>query len=140
MDRVLFDVTERAEIVNVPVITDMVDAELEKLDASMKALMQINIAIDELFSNIAKYAYGDEGGDARVIMSFCEDRNEVSLTFMDSGARYDPTAQEDPDVTLPAEERGIGGLGILLVKKSMDGIGYEYKDGQNCLTIKKIIR
>ena len=140
MDKVLFDVVKRAEIPNVTVVTDMVDAELDKLESSMKAQMQINIAIDEIFSNIAKYAYGEEGGDARVIMTVNDSLDEVSLTFIDKGVHYDPMAQEDPDITLPAAQRSIGGLGILLVKKTMNSVKYEYKDGMNCLTIKKSIK
>ncbi len=140
-NKVLLDITRKAEIKNVTEVTDLVDAELEKLDCSMKAQMQINIAIDELFSNIAKYAYGVEGGgDARILMTICEPRNEISLTFIDSGVPYDPTAQEEPDITLPAEKRDIGGLGILLVRKSMNGLEYEYKDGKNRLTIRKVIK
>ena len=140
MNKVLLDVTEKAEIKNVTVVTALIDEELEKLECSMKAQMQIDIAIDELFSNIAKYAYEGGEGDARVIMTFCEARNEVSITFVDHGVQYDPTAQEDPDITLPAEKRSIGGLGILLVRKSMNSLEYEYKDNSNWLTIRKVIK
>ncbi len=137
---ILLDVTRKAEIENVEEVTDLVDAELEKIECPMKAQIQINIAIDELYSNIAKYAYGEERGDARVILKYFEPLGEITLTFMDSGSLYDPTAQAEPDVTLPAEKRSIGGLGLLLVKKSMDGMEYEFKDGMNCLTIKKKIK
>ena len=140
-EEVLLDVTRKAVTDAVTEVTDLIDAELEKLDCPMKAQVQINIVIDELFSNIVKYAYEEEGGgDARVIMKYCEPRGEVAITFADSGEPYDPTEQEDPDITLPADQRGIGGLGILLVRKTMDEFSYEYKDGMNMKTIKKIIR
>jgi len=124
-------------IENVPVVTDSVDEELEKIDCPMKAEMQINIAIDELFGNIANYAYNPEVGPATVRVEVMDDPMSVVLTFIDHGMPFDPTAKADPDTTLSAEERGVGGLGIFLVKKSMDEISYEYKDGQNILKIKK---
>ena len=94
----------------------------------MKAQMQIDIAIDELFGNIAHYAYNPEVGEATVRIEVIEDPLAVVITFIDNGVPYDPLKREDPDTTLSAEEREIGGLGIYLVKKSMDEITYEYKD------------
>jgi len=101
--------------------------------------MQIDIAIDELFGNIAQYAYNPEVGPATVRVEVQEDPIAVIITFIDNGMPYDPLAKEDPDVTLSAEERGIGGLGIYMVKKTMDDVTYEYKNGQNILKIKKNI-
>ena len=101
--------------------------------------MQIDIAIDELFVNIAHYAYNPDIGTATVRVEVKENPLAVIVTFIDHGVQYDPLATEDPDTTLSAEERRIGGLGIYIVKKSMDEITYEYKDGQNILTIKKNI-
>ena len=103
----------------------------------MKAQMQIDIAIDELFGNIAHYAYNPDVGEATVRVEVIEDPLAVTITFIDNGVPYDPLAKADPDTTLSAEERDIGGLGIYMVKKSMDNITYEYKDGQNILKIKK---
>ena len=128
-----------ATVENIEVVTDFVNEQLEALDCPMKAQMQIDIAIDELFGNIAHYAYNPEVGDATVRVEIIEDPLTVVITFIDKGVPYDPLAKEDPDVTLSAEERGIGGLGIYMVKKSMDDITYEYKDGQNILKIKKYI-
>ena len=105
----------------------------------MKAQMQIDIAIDELFGNIAHYAYNPEIGQATVRVEVVENPLAVTITFIDNGVPYDPLAKADPDTTLSAEEREIGGLGIYMVKKSMDDITYEYKDGQNILKIKKHI-
>ena len=131
------ELTIAATVENIEVVTDFVNEQLEALDCPMKAQMQIDIAIDELFSNIAHYAYNPEVGDATVRVEVTEDPLAVVITFIDNGVPYDPLAKEDPDTTLSAEERKIGGLGIYMVKKSMDEIAYEYKDGQNILAIKK---
>ena len=128
-----------ATIDNIPTVTAWVDEQLEALDCPMKAQMQIDIAIDELFSNIARYAYNPETGPATVRVEVAENPMAVVITFIDKGIPYDPLKQEDPNTPLPAEEREIGGLGIFMVKKTMDDIAYEYKDGQNILTIKKNI-
>ena len=114
-----------------------VDEELEKHDCGMKAQMQIDVAVEEIFVNIAHYAYSPEIGVATIRVEIEEDPLAVTLTFIDNGVPYDPLAKEDPDVTLSAEERQIGGLGIFMVKKSMDDVTYDYKDGKNILTIKK---
>ena len=126
-----------ATVENIEVVTDFVNEQLEELDCPMKAQMQIDIAIDELFGNIAHYAYNPEVGDAIVRVEVVEDPLAVVITFIDQGVPYDPLAKADPNTTLSAEEREIGGLGIFMVKKSMDEIAYEYKDGQNILKIKK---
>ena len=128
-----------ATVENIEVVTDFVNEQLEALDCPMKAQMQIDVAIDELFGNIAHYAYTPEVGDATVRVEVIDAPLAVIITFIDNGVPYDPLAKADPDVTLSAEEREIGGLGIFMVKKSMDDIAYEYKDGQNILKIKKNI-
>ena len=98
----------------------------------MKVVSQINIAVDEIFSNIARYS------GATAVSVGCEaEKDRAVLRFADNGRPYDPTEQADPDVTLSAEERDIGGLGIFMVKKTMDEIQYEYENGFNILTIQK---
>ena len=129
-----------ATIDNIPTVTAFVDEKLEELNCPIKAQMQIDIAIDELFSNIAKYAYHPGSGPATVKVEVEEDPMAVIITFIDHGTPYDPLANEDPDVTLNVDEREIGGLGIFVVKKTMDDISYEYKDGHNILKIKKEIK
>ena len=129
-----------ATVENIEVVTDFVNEQLETVDCPMKAQMQIDIAIDEIFGNIAHYAYAQGEGDATVRIEIIEDPLSAVITFIDSGTPYDPLAKEDPDITLSAEERGIGGLGIYMVKKSMDEITYEYKDEQNILAIKKSLK
>ena len=131
------ELTVEAKTTNIEAVTDFVNEQLEALDCPMKAQMQIDIAIDELFGNIAHYAYNPEIGKATVRVEVIEDPLAVTTTFIDNGVPYDPLAKADPDTTLSAEERDIGGLGIYMVKKSMDDITYEYKDGQNILKIKK---
>ena len=128
-----------ATVENIEAVTDFVNEQLEAIDCPMKAQMQIDIAIDELFGNIAHYAYNTEVGEAVVRVEVLEAPLAVVITFIDRGVPYDPLAKDDPDVTLSAEEREIGGLGIYMVKKSMDDITYEYKDGQNVLKIRKNI-
>lgn len=122
---------------NIPVVTDFVNEQLEEHGCSLKSQMQIDIAIDELFGNIAQYAYEQNVGSATVRVELSEEPLSVIITFIDNGVPYDPLRKNDPDTTLSAEEREIGGLGIYMVKKSMDGIEYEYKDGQNILKITK---
>lgn len=131
------ELTVNASVENIGTVTAFVDHELEELGCPLKAQMQIDVAIDELFGNIARYAYQPEIGQATVRVEVVEDPLAVMITFIDSGRPFDPLLREDPDVTLSASEREIGGLGIFVVKKTMDAIDYEYKDGCNILKIRK---
>lgn len=131
------ELTLLATIENIETVIDFVNGQLEEIKCPLKAQMQIDIAIDELFGNIAHYAYNPETGPATVRVEVTEDPIAVVITFIDRGVPYDPLKKEDPDITLSAEERAIGGLGIFMVKKTMDEISYEYKDGKNILRIKK---
>lgn len=131
------ELTINTTLESIPEVTAFVDEQLEAMDCPMKAQMQIDIAIDELFSNIARYAYNPEVGPATVRVEVTEDPIAVVITFIDHGVPYDALAKADPDVSLSAEEREIGGLGIYMVKKSMDEVAYEYKNGQNILRIRK---
>lgn len=133
MKELTVDATEES----ISVITEFVDEQLEQLNCPMKALMQINIAIDELFSNIVHYAYHPEVGPATVRVEVLKTPLSVVITFIDQGVPYDPLAKADPDISLSADEREIGGLGIYIVKKNMNEISYEYKDGRNILKIRK---
>lgn len=133
------ELTIDATVENIVTVTSFVEAELEALDCPMKAQMQIAVAIDELFGNIAHYAYNPDVGPATVRVEVMKSPLAVVITFIDNGVQYDPLARQDPDTALSAEEREIGGLGIYMVKKSMDEITYTYKDGQNILQIRKNI-
>ena len=129
------EITVRAEAERLGEVTDFVNAELEAFGCPMKVLMQIDLAVEEIFVNIASYAYGPKGGDALIRIG-TED-GSVRVIFEDRGIPFDPTAQEDPDRSSPAQEREIGGLGIFLTKRIMDEVTYEYRDGKNILTIRK---
>jgi len=131
------ELTIAATVENIGVVTDFVDEQLEALDCPIKAQMQINIAIDELFGNIAHYAYHPKTGDATVRVEVIQEPLSVVITFIDQGVPFDPLKNEDPDTGLSAEERDVGGLGIFMVKKSMDEISYVYRDGKNILSIRK---
>ena len=122
---------------NLDVVTEFVNDFLSKVTNNKKAIYQINVAIDELFSNIVKFAYNPEVGKAIVRIELKEEPVSVSISFVDNGRPFNPLELENPDITLDASERQIGGLGIFIVKQSMDEISYEYKNNQNILTIKK---
>ena len=131
------ELTIEATPENVDTVIEFVDEMLEEYGCGMKEQMAIDVAIDELFANIAHYAYNPETGYATVRVDVLNDPLSVEVTFIDNGKQYDPLAKDDPDTTLSVEDRPIGGMGILIVKKSMDVVSYEYKDGKNILTIKK---
>ena len=124
---------------NLQKVLDFVDARLETADCPMKSKMQLDLAVEEIFVNIANYAYAPGKGKATVRVEVSDAPVTVTITFIDRGVPYDPLKKADPDVTLSAGEREIGGLGIFLTKKVMDDISYEYKNGQNILTLKKKI-
>ena len=135
--RYMKEMTLEATVGNIPIVTDFINTELEALECPMKAQMQIDIAVDELFGNIAQYAYDPLTGPATVRVEVDDDPMAVIITFIDHGKPYDPLAGKEPDITLNAEDREVGGLGVFLVKKTMDEITYEYKNGQNILKIRK---
>ena len=121
---------------NLDSVIQFVDEQLEEYGCGMKQQMAIDLAVEELFVNIAHYA---DTGYASVLVDVIKDPLSVEITFIDNGKPYDPLAKSDPDTSLSVEDRPIGGMGIFLVKKSMDLVNYEYKDGKNILTIKKNI-
>lgn len=111
------------------------EGELEKHDCNLKTMMMISVMVEEIYINIASYAYVDKEGTATISMEFDDDN--VTITFVDSGIPFNPLAKPDPDITLSAEERSIGGLGIYMVKKTMDDVTYERKNDENILSFKK---
>lgn len=131
------EITLPATLENIEPVTEFVNGLLEAADCPMRAQLQIAVAIDELFSNIARYAYPAGAGEATVRVEMLQEPTAVRITFEDGGVPYDPLKKEDPDVTLSAEEREIGGLGIYMVKKSMDEVSYVYREGKNVLSITK---
>ena len=133
------ELTVEATAQNIETITDFINAELEALDCPVKAQMQIDVVIDEIVANVAAYAYGNGIGEVTVRFEAHDDPRAAVLSFIDSGVPFNPLAKEDPNIRLAAEDRAVGGLGIFLVKKTMDDVAYEYKDGKNILRIKKLL-
>ena len=129
-----------AETKNLDEVMTFVDTFLEEAECSMKVQMQIDLAVEEIFVNIARYAYVPGTGPATIRVGLTDDGSVFVIELIDQGVPYNPLAKEDPDITLSAEERKIGGLGILLTKKSMDDVQYEYANGSNILTLRKSIR
>lgn len=132
------ELTAPARLDQLDRVLEFIGGELEAADCPLKVQTQMAIAAEEIFVNIAHYAYATGEGQAtlRLEISGGEPRL-ISLQFLDSGQPYDPLKRKDPDITLTAEERDIGGLGIFMVKKSMDSMEYQYKDNMNILTITK---
>ena len=130
-------ITVDAVVENLQEVIDFATEKLESRDCPMKASMQLELVIEEIFVNIASYAYHPEIGPATFCMEFEENPAAVVITFIDGGTPYNPLEKEDPDTTLDISERDIGGLGIFLVKKNVDEIAYEYTDGKNILRMKK---
>ena len=135
----MLEITVDAQIRNIPVVTSFVDEQLEQLGTAIKQQMAIDVAIDEIFTNIASYAYPGASGSATIRFDFDPEEKSAVITMIDSGIPFDPLQKPDPDVTLSAEERQIGGLGIFLVKKTMDQVLYRRENGKNILTIRKKI-
>ncbi len=128
-----------AAVEKLPEVQAFVGRYLDECSCSKKARMQIDIAVEEIFVNIASYAYAPETGMASVQVDVSGDPAEVTITFTDQGTPYDPLSKEDPDVTLSAEKRQIGGLGTFMTRKFMDQMLYRYENGCNILTLKKVL-
>ena len=129
--------TIKADISQLDQVLAFADDILEGVDCPEEAKIQIDIAIEEIFINIARYAYPDGEGYVGIEVKADSSAGSVQIVFKDEGVPYNPLENKDPDISLSAEERPIGGLGIFMVRKSMDDVSYEYKDGKNRLTIRK---
>ncbi len=128
---------EEATIDDITAVTEFVEEQFEKKGIDRKITIQMNIAIDEIYSNIVKYGYADKKGPVQVEIVEKLEPHGICIKFTDNASPYNPLMKEDPDVTLSAEERSIGGLGIFMVKQTMDDVKYRYEHGQNVLTIIK---
>ena len=120
-------------------VLGFVEETLESLDCSMKIQMAVSVAIEEVFVNVAHYAYGDGEGDVTLGIGFDADSRAMTFRMADQGVPFDPLKMPDPDITLSAEDRDIGGLGIFITKKTMDTVTYAYENGENILTMVKTI-
>lgn len=127
-----------AKVDNLHLVLDFLESELEKNGCNMKISTALAIAIEELFVNVSSYSYPNGTGDLTLKLDFVND--DVLMTLIDTGIPFDPVAKPDPDVTLSAEERQIGGLGIYMVKQTVDEMKYERKENQNILFLKKRIK
>ena len=150
--------TVNAKVEKLREVVSFLEEILEEQECAMKNQMQVSVAAEEIFVNIASYAYPEKEGEALIEAEIGQAGNlmtdqvkmeelninstdpVISVTFTDSGVAYDPLAKPDPDVGLPVEERGIGGLGIFMVKKSMDEVRYERRGDQNIFTMVKRLR
>jgi len=133
------ELTLPAKIELLDTVLDFICAQLEANGCSVETQMLIAIAAEEIYVNIAHYAYPAGIGDAFIQFTIDHNTRIATIRFADSGTPYDPLQRTDPDLTLDAQSRSIGGLGIYMVKESMDRVEYEYKDGKNMLTIEKTI-
>jgi len=132
------EISISAELENIAAVSEFMEAATDELGAAPKAQMQLNVIIDELLANIICYAYPDGNGSAVVRLE--AEGDFVRLDFIDSGMPFNPLEAEDPDVTLGADEREIGGLGIFMSKKLSDRMEYRREDGKNILSVWKKIR
>lgn len=127
-----------AKIDELPNVISFIETELEKFEFSFKIITQFNLVVEELFVNVASYAYKDKSdGKCKISIEYNKEKQEVKLSMEDNGIKFNPLEKEDPDTTLSVEDRPIGGLGILLVKKNMDNIEYKYEDNKNILILSK---
>ncbi len=133
------EITVLVTLENIRTVTDFINEELAHRNVPEMIRVQIDVAIDEIFGNIVRYAYNDQEGRVTVRADIEGERPTASITFIDKGKPYDPREAPEPDITLEARLRPIGGLGLFMVRKIMDGLDYEYRDGQNILTIRKAI-
>ena len=122
---------------SLPEAMSFVEELLEQHDAGIKASMAITVALEEMFINIVHYAYPDSTGEIEMDIDF--DGDDIIIHLKDNGIEFDPMAKEDPDITLSAEDRQIGGLGIYMVKKSMDHCEYHRENDVNHFMMRRNI-
>ena len=127
------EIVLEAQTEKLDLLLDTLREDMENAGCPMEKQMSVEVCAEEIFVNIAHYAYGENSGRAYITSEI--EKNRISLCFRDQGIPYNPLEKEDPDTTLSAEERQIGGLGIFMVKNIMDRMSYEYKDSFNCLTM-----
>lgn len=129
------EISIEADVRNLSTLLSFIADELDNAECTKKGQMRIAIAAEELFVNIASYAYKDRKGTCTVRVDACKEEAKAILTFIDEGEAYNLLEKQNPDVTLSAEDRPIGGLGIYIVKKSMDEVSYKREEGRNIVTI-----
>ncbi len=130
-------ITVPASLDQLDTVQEFISEKLEQYACPMKAMMAIEIAVEEIFVNIANYAYRPEVGEATVCCEVSQDPLKVTIQFLDHGKPFNPLEKDDADTSQEALLEREGGLGILMVKKSMDSVSYSYENGKNILTILK---
>ena len=128
-----------ADINALPEVQGFFEGMLEQLACPIKTQIAVSVAVEEIFVNIAHYAYPAGDGNAVAGFEFDPESRTATFEFRDQGIPFDPLKQKEPDITLSAEDRGIGGLGILITRKTMDSVTYRYENGENILTMQKTI-
>ena len=127
-----------AVVDNLDAVNSFVHKSIEQFEVAKRTLMQIDLIVEEIFVNVASYAYAPNTGSVKILIEAKEEPHTVvSLTFIDSGVPYNPLERSDPDINLSADDRQIGGLGIFLTKNLVDNISYQFVDGQNVLQLTK---
>lgn len=126
-----------ATVENLQRVMGFLEEQMAEAGCPEMLVSQVEIAVEEIFVNIAHYAYSNGIGPAQVRCEAGGDPLQIVVGISDEGRPYDPLAGKDPDITLPADERPVGGLGIFMARKLMDDVRYEYRDGKNILTLLK---
>ena len=126
-----------AVVDNLNAVNLFVHKSIEQFEISKRTLMQLDLVVEEIFVNIANYAYAPNTGLVKILLNMETEPLSISLTFIDSGIPYNPLEQSDPDISLSIDDRQIGGLGIFLTKNFVDDISYQFVNGQNVLRITK---
>ena len=129
--------TVPAKIENLQRVMDFLSDQLNYIEYAMKSRLQLELSIEEAYVNIVNYAYKSQDGKVVICCDIDEHPLQVTMQFIDCGIPYNPLRNEDPDVSSDLEEKEIGGLGIFLIKKNVDHIAYEHRNGKNILTIQK---
>lgn len=132
------EITVSSDAGNLYGVLDFIMGHLDGHEVSGRSVAQLELAVEEVFANISKYAYHPGKGEVSVACELDEGMR-LRIRFMDRGVPFDPLRRPDPDTTMPMEDRPIGGLGIFLVKRNVDSIEYSRTDGRNVLTIEKVM-
>ncbi|MGN0151234.1 MAG: ATP-binding protein [Wujia sp.] len=139
MEKRIKEITVEASLDNLDNILEFIEDALDEASCPKKICMQLVLCMEEVFVNIASYAYEDQQGSCTIYLEtrYTETDGTITIEIVDSGVEFNPLEKEDPDITLSADEREIGGLGIFMVKKIMDMVEYSYQNKKNILKMEK---
>lgn len=124
------------DLLEISHLSEFVEELCEELSLPAETTMNINLALEEAVVNIIMYAYPTDE-QHEILLKVCTHTNQLIFLLTDNGLSFDPTKVEDADVTLPIEERSVGGLGIFLIRSIMNEVSYQRLDGKNNLIMKK---